>query len=262
MDWNLAIERNLASLLRIAGTLFAMAGLNPESMQAPQPANLPRHVHSALLSILRPAESALRRLIVIAARNLTVTLTPTECARFAKALPPAQNSCTGIFWNGRLVGAEELQRAGQTRTMATRKAAQAADAASRPSFCLFDPLKPFSPGRQGPSQWVPRILFDLDRAAPVAVPEPASPDDPVTAMGLCRRLAALKSALDDLPGQARRLARWRARRKLRQGARGRLSPLRPGSPPGHRQRSSHPVDDVLHHCHGLAIDIAMRSDTS
>jgi hypothetical protein len=37
-----------------------------------------------------------------------------------------------------------------------------------------------------------------------------SPDDPVGAGGVCRRLAALKPALDDLDKHARPLARWKA----------------------------------------------------
>ncbi|MBU4531683.1 MAG: hypothetical protein KUA43_16100 [Hoeflea sp.] len=263
MDWTLAIERNLKALRQIAGSLVAMAGLNP-----PQPTvSLPRHIHAAVLSILRPAEAALRRLIVIAARDLVVTLSPAERDRIAKTALPAQTSRTGIFLNGRPARPEDLAALGRggrmTAGAATIAAAQARseDAKTRPpAFLLFDPLKRFGAHRQGPSQWVPRILFDLDTPPPAPAHKPASPNDPVSALPLCRRLAALKTALDDLPGQAQRLARWRARRRLRRS--GRLSPMRPGSPPGHRTRGSLPVDEVLHHCHGLAIDVVMRNDTS
>jgi hypothetical protein len=37
--------------------------------------------------------------------------------------------------------------------------------------------------------------------------------------------------------------------------------MRPGRPPGHRQKPSHEVDEVLKECHWLAWE-AMRLDTS
>jgi hypothetical protein len=59
--------------------------------------------------------------------------------------------------------------------------------------------------------------------------------------------AALKAALDDIPGQAKRLARWKARRDLRRQQPdpkpGRNSPMRPGWPPGYRKRPFHEIDD-------------------
>jgi len=253
MDWTLAIARNLTALRQIAQSLVAMAGLDPLQPTA----SLPRHLHAAVLSILRPAEAALRRLIVIAARDLVVTLSPAERGRIARSALPAPTSRTGIFLNGRPARTEDLTR--HTRSMAASDSSGDAKAPAA-RFSLFDPLKHFGPIRQGRSQSSPRILFNLD--APPAPParRSASPNDPVNALPLCRRLAALQTALDDLPGQAQRLARWRARRMLRRG--GRLSPMRPGSPPGHRKGGEHPVDEVLAHSHGLAIDVVMRRDTS
>src|SRR5690606_27790567 len=90
---------------------------------------------------------------------------------------------------------------------------RAGDPGGRPPFfALFDPLKRLAPVRQGRSQSIPRILFDLDAHASAVPPErlAATPDDPISAGQLCRRLSALRHALDDLPAQARRLARWRA----------------------------------------------------
>lgn len=261
MDWTLTIERSLASLRQIAGSLIAMARLRPDLLQPSQPSSLPRHIHAAVLSILRPAEAALRRLIVIAARDLVVALSPAERDRLAQAaLPGQQTSRTGIFVNGRPARPEDLSRLGHTRSMAIPLTFSRQPKTLAPAFSLFDPLKRFGSVRQSPSQWEPRISFDLD--APPALParQTISSDDPVNALPLCRRLAALQTALDDLPGQAQRLARWRARRLLRRS--GRLSPMRPGSPPGHRANGAHPVDEVLAHCHGLAIDVVMRNDTS
>lgn len=258
MDWNLAIERNLTALRQIAETLFAMAGLRLDPLQPAS--SLPRHIHAAVLLVLRPAESALRRLIVIAARDLAVTLSPAERNRLANRLDPAQTSRTGIFVNGRPAHPDDLICLRHSLSMVAVRP-RCGEARSRaPCFSLFDPLKHFGPVRQGPSQSIPRILFSLDTPPTGPKRIKASPDDPVSAARLCSRLAALKSALDNLPGQAHRLARWRARRSLKRG--GRLSPMRPGFPPGHRNRGSHPADEVLRRCHGLAIDLAMRRDTS
>ena len=78
---------------------------------------------------------------------------------------------------------------------------------------------------------------------------------------LSRRLHALKLALDDLPRQARRMARWRVRREAMQKLRS--SNRRSGRvhPPGHRKRHIHPIDEILADCHWLAWD-AMKPDTS
>jgi hypothetical protein len=68
MDWDLAIKRNSEALAGIVDTLFAMLGLVGEATVA----RLPWPTYRAVLRILRPAESALRRLIVVAARGLMV----------------------------------------------------------------------------------------------------------------------------------------------------------------------------------------------
>jgi hypothetical protein len=82
----------------------------------------------------------------------------------------------------------------------------------------------------------------------------------VGAERLTRRLHALKLALEDLPRQARRLARWRVRRENAPSPKFK-SPLRPGHPPGHRRKPVHQVDAVLAECHGLAC-YALMPDTS
>jgi hypothetical protein len=61
MDWNAAIEKNREALKRVLTMLVAMAGLAGG-------ATLPRHLHRAVLRLLRPAEAAARRLVIVAAR--------------------------------------------------------------------------------------------------------------------------------------------------------------------------------------------------
>ena len=74
MDWDLAIKRNSEALKGIVADLFAMLELAGLATVA----RLPRSLHSAVLRVLRPAESAVRRLIVIAARGLVVKLAPSR----------------------------------------------------------------------------------------------------------------------------------------------------------------------------------------
>ena len=229
MDWARAIERNSEALKGIVAALFAMLGLAGEAtgLRIPQP------LHRAVLRVLRPAESAMRRLVVIAARGLVVKPSPSR----PKPVGP-------------------IGKGGGNRP---------------PSFQLFDPRKNFAELRQHRVKYTrnpPRIhFFGSDPTvaslwaarAPIADPAPP-PDGLLNAERLTRRLQALKLALDDLPRQARRLARWRLRRENAKSPKFR-SPLRPGHPPGYRRKPVHEVDEVLIECHGLACD-AMRLDTS
>ena len=228
MDWARAIERNSEALKGIVEALFAMLGL----AGAATVARIPQPLHRAVLRVLRPAESAVRRLIVIAARGLVVKLVPS-----------------------RPMPARPIGKGGGN---------------SRPSFQLFDPRKNFACLRQRrrTTRNPPRIHFfpydprvaALWSARPPAA-DPAPPPDGLVGAGrLSRRLQALKLALDDLPRQARRLARWRVRREKAQSPKFR-SPLRPGHPPGYRRKPVHQIDEVLIECHGLACD-ALRPDTS
>ena len=239
MDWALAIKRNSEALKGIIAALFAMLGLEGEAVVG----RIPQPLHRAVLRVLRPAESAMRRLIIIAARGLVVKLPATR--------PMSRPMPAGPIGKG---------------------------GHSPPSFQLFDPRKYFPELRQRRRRFrrnPPRIhilgddlwgndptvasLWAMRRPVAIATPAPP-PDGLVGAERLSRRLQALKLALDDLPRQARRLARWRVRRENMPSPKFR-SPLRPGRPPGHRRKPVHLVDEVLIECHGLAFD-AMRPDTS
>jgi hypothetical protein len=244
MDWNAAIEKNREALKRVLAMLVAMAGL-----RAPAP-TLPRHLYRAVLGLLRPAEAAARRLIIVMARGLVVALPPL---RPRKPKPERMiRRKTGRA--GMPMPSENLAR-------------------RVPPLPLLDPLRPWNGGRARPvaARSVPRISM-LDFNAPFRrLPPPPSPDDPVNAARLALRLEALTSALDDLPGQARRFARWRARRDAAvvqqkegrdAGRIRRVWPLRPGRPPGWRRRPTHDVHEVLNVVHGLAFWALQSPDTS
>ena len=222
MNWDLAIKRNSKALTGIVETLFAMLGLVGEATVA----RLPWPTYRAVLRVLRPAESALRRLIVVAARGIVVE--------------PA------------------VSRPKPSRPVKPRKGGYIHSA----SFQLFDPQpRIVLPRRRTSKRAVPRIhMFNADgefitigpplRPAK-ATARPKSADGMVSAVRVIRRLEALESALADLPRQAKRLVRWRMRQEKSPDPSFK-SPLRPGRPPGHRIRAVHEVDELLSECHWLA----------
>ncbi len=71
--WERAIEKNFEALESIVLQLFALAGVN--SLR-PVVDTLPRYLRIRILSILRPAEFAARRLIVMAACKLPLDIGP------------------------------------------------------------------------------------------------------------------------------------------------------------------------------------------
>ena len=114
----------------------------------------------------------------------------------------------------------------------------------------------------------PRLRSLSDRSLPVYMREPEpparhvpAPDDELDAGPVCRRLAALKRALDDLDGHARRLVRIEARRKAGLLRTRRYEPLRPGWPPGRRKRRIHEIDAILGECHSLAVHALKQPDS-
>jgi hypothetical protein len=224
-NWAGAIELNSEALKGIVAALFTMLGLDGTDKVS---RILPK-LQRAVLRVLRPAESAVRRLIVVAARGLVVNSVAS------RQMP-----------KGLKIGKGD---------------------GSRLPFQLFDPRKYFAELSQRRIRYCknpPRIhVFPYDSM--VAIPQPAAvppppPDGLASAVRLTRRLQALKLALDDLPRQAKRLARWRVRRETAKTPRFK-SPLRPGRPPGHRKTPIHEVDEVLAECHWLAWEVE-KLDTS
>ena len=223
-----SIDPNKTALARILAGLFALLGLTEGAV----PGRIPRELHRTILRVLRPAESAVRRLIVIVARTIKVKASPPRPA-------PAG-----------------LVRAGQRKP-------------SR-SFQLFDPRTRFfrkPPRPKDAPRARPRISFfgngevrriSLGREPPP--PKDDKADGLANPANLVRRLGALKAALDDLPRQAARLARALARRQRSPRLKFQ-GPLRPGPAPGSRKRPLREIDHVLERCHWLARE-ALAPDTS
>jgi hypothetical protein len=254
---------------------------------------LPRHLYLAILRLLRPAEAAARRLIIAAARGIVVTLPPP---RKPTPKPMTAEPLLRRLGIAVVMSSADLAAAG---ARARRVGAIRVAGPRIPNLPLFDPPRRFRvySRRYVPAHAAPRIRFPAItvgphpevRAAgePRRIPPPPSSDDPIDATRLGLRLAALAAALDDLPGQAKRFARWRARGADAAGAQNknqqnvrqppapgrvrRISPLRSGRPPGGRlsrfdpsarsRRNIRDVDEVLAHAHALAL-YALSPDTS
>ncbi|WP_018689174.1 hypothetical protein [Ahrensia kielensis] len=207
MNWQAAINLNRDALLRVLAALVAIA--------AP---HLSRQSRNAILRVLRPAESAARRLIVIAARfcNAKVKASTGTLPNFAQFQPnTAQHT---------------------------------------PRFKLFDPRKRFAARHPQafklPNKSLPRISV-IGVSIPAFAPRPQNHS--LNAAALTARLKALQDVLSDLPKQAKRLARQLDKRKTAPAGPRRVPPLRPGLPPGYRSNPAHEVDRILKECHALAL---------
>ena len=255
MDWDLAIERHRVPLLGHVMGLFVMIGLTEGAVVE----RLSKPLYRKVLGVLRTAESAVRRLIIVAARNIVMEPPAKRTVRAERKSPGK--------------GKEESKGNGNGQGESKRK--------RRVLFRLFDPPKRFRKvlGRwPKPRQVVPRVhFFPADPRAPIfrlfrqppPEPQPAAPAPPapvaqeadatvddgtVNAIHLIRRLFAIVDALEDIPRQAMRLARWRSR-PVEERRPPRSSPLRSGRPPGHRKRHIHEVDEILKECHWLARNV-------
>ena len=248
IDWKLVIERQSRDLLFVIIELFALAGLDkgvPVTV-------LTRFVYRRVLNLLRPAEAALRRLIIIAARGIVLKV-----------------RLSGPFPKGLAARLKKKEPASDAASDA------ALDTPARiPVFNLIEPLKHFAlPGARKPFQGRPTSFPRISVpgwSTPYFPPEPApiTWDDPINAARLIRRMTALRHALATLPRQARRYVRWRGKmlleiRKLTARKRGsRLSTLRPGHPPGHRKKQVHLVDRILSDCCHFMDEARKKPDTS
>ncbi len=222
MDWTLAKERNADALLRIFLLLSGMVRLTREGGVS----TLPRHMHRAVLRMLRPFEAALRRVVIIWAHGLEVSVRAAGLSVAGGGFPRGLGAGAPRF---ALV--ESLKRVGLPRVPTAP--------GHGPRISFFDGFDPVRPTRK-----------------------PVLPDDPVDAGALCRRLIAARHVLETLPKQALRFARWQARCRagLLRSTRTRL--LRPGRPPGFRARGKREVDAVLDNCHALALYALQPPDTS
>ncbi len=225
------ISPDALSISRIVTELAALLGLTAGHA----PARIAPNLRQTVLRLLRPAESAVRRLILILAQVITLKPYPAPTG-FARGTE-------------RKLGAHFALFDPRQRFFAQKRNVKIAPKA-QPRITFFD-------GGET------RILALSGQA-------PAKPVDHglIASSGLVHRLTALQYALGDLPRQARRLARTLARRAQSARLKGQ-SPLRTGAAPGYRRRPSHEIDRILERWQERAriaqeerARIALETDTS
>lgn len=238
-----AIERHRKPLLRIVMTLFAMAGL-AEGVSVDR---LPISIYRSVLRLLQPAESAVRRLVVVLSRDLALQPRGPRIAE-RKRVTGSRKACRRITF--RLFDPRPRFRSAFAFERVRQRSFVKPVARLEPRIHVID---------TGFDPRVPLFRQPLP-VAPKALAPPPAPEGTVSAIRLCRRLAAIKLALEDLPRQARRYLRWQAK-PAGQRRPDFSSALRRGHPPGHRRRPVHKVDAILSACHWLARQVP-EPDTS
>lgn len=223
MDWDRAVAVNREALLRIVAGFAALLAAFAGELR------LPLGVYRTVALGLFKSETAVRRLIVIAARGLTVALKPQ------RPMPA-----------GLVIHAE-----GQI---------------SRPlAFQLFDPRVSYSWVEEPPRISGPRIRMvnvpdPRSQFLSLFKRPPGGLSSEAATLNLRRRLDATLRALENISREAQRMARWTARRMAMANPKF-VSPIRPGPPPGRDKHSKAEIDMILRECHALAFD-AQRADTS
>ena len=149
----IAVDRNHAALKHILAGLVAMAGwtatggtflraCGDAGSASGRPNTLPRHLYVAILRLLRPAEAATRRLVIVLSRGISVTLPPLRPAK-PKPGPVLlkDGKGTGIVDTG-----ISLYRLGLANVAPPIVQKQAASPTRPLAFPLLDPLRnPVSP---------------------------------------------------------------------------------------------------------------------
>jgi hypothetical protein len=223
MDWKTAIEINRDALTRIVTALVALLSAQGGATRLALP------VYHLISRTLLPAESAVRRLIVIMARGLVV---PVGSGRVSRPMPKG----LVIVRTG---------TGGSFQLFDTRKhfgADDAADAQPLTNSHLGPRIR--SIDDQSPRE---QILAQFERPAGSV----SSVSSEAETAHLHRRLTIIAQALDTLPRQAKRMARWLNRRAVMESPKF-TSPLRPGPPPGKRKFERDDIDIILRECHALA----------
>jgi hypothetical protein len=235
MDWDLAMNRSRDALIRIVGTLFAMLGL----VEGAVIERILRALHTEIMSVLRCAEAAVRRLIVAAARGMPV-----------KPHVPRPGPKGNI---------EKKENSSRKRNPAF----QLED--TRPPMQRQEPQRKFNFNTIAPADITPEFnrAFEKHRRKLMAEPKPPPVrDGKVNAASLIARLQAIAFALGDLNHQAKRYLRWRARRERISKTRLiYVNPIRPGPPPYVHKKARHEVEEILRDCHWLAWE-ARKLDSS
>ncbi len=254
--WSYTASANhYAALLRriVVAFLAGMGLAGGEGRDAQALAiTIPRRIHRTIRRTLVLAESALRRIILMAAadRLLALRSAPQPAWQFP-ALSPSP------LWGGVRGGVQDNNSITPTPAPIAFHAISAhpphKGEGGVPAFNLFDPLKRLEPYEPFPESGV-------------AIADAAHLNAPVDARGLGVRLLSLLNALDNLPAERDRLIRWFARRHKATCKPKRFWPLKggfaPGCRPNLRRKDRKDVDDILDDTARLANTLRRELDTS
>jgi len=223
VDWTKAIARKHYELQSLIASLCVLMAITNAASSTARGRCI-----VAMLHIVRPTESALRRLIVIVAARMHAS---------GQSICVNQKTQTMIFLSERKSSGQMKERI--------------------PAFCLFDKRKRFGRIDHGyasrarlraqPRIWVAGITNPNRPGSTRCRSHPS-----VSAQRVAQRIRAMARAIETLPAQTRRLMRVLENRSHRPPGPRRIGPLRPGLPPAWRRNARHPSDHTLADCALLA----------
>jgi hypothetical protein len=229
-----AIQQHRDALIRIVLTLFAMLGLR----DGVDLGRIPRKLKNTVHFILLPAESAVRRLIVAAAKGLVAK------PQTYRPMPKGTKIPKGTGKRGK-------------RAPLFKLSDQHEPWLPPPSKCKKRPKGPRITVLARTDPTVAAIFaWHRSMAKPEPMPkrERGPNDGKVDGARLQRRLQAILRALSNIPKEAQRYVQWQARREMQAdaGRRVHTSPFREGKAPGYRHPYTHEVHEILDQCIGIA----------
>jgi hypothetical protein len=231
-----------AKLMVILTQLFKLARIVPGEVHDPKDdiwnISLPRYAWKKVLALLVPAESALRRLIVMGTfgknfgdsllnSSKAVASKPTQSGELSKLSPKLLSPKTG----------------------------------RPPRFDMFDPRKTFTYLSFDTLEELQAWKAHKDANPLVIAPaDPTKRMEPVKALSIWRRIQAMHHAMENFDGYVSRYGRWRAGRKAILAA-GRplhgkyaTSLMRRSRPPGFVEKEGDDIHYLLRDVHLLAYD--------
>jgi hypothetical protein len=249
-SWERSTAHYKAALIKIIAELFVLARIVPG--EVPDTASqdiwnisLPRYAYRRALELLKPAESALRRLIIMGAHGKS----------FAPATAkdqPGKADAVGDTVSGQGGTLTDADSA-PSDAPASEKSLRA------PAFNIFDPLRQFT--FRSFDSFEDYALWKAEQDANPLIIPPAGPRmAPVNALSLWRRIQAMHHAAENFDQYVTRYVRWRGQRKFKiahqRPLKGRrpATLMRPGRAPGYIRKGKHEIHDLLRDVDNLAAD--------
>jgi hypothetical protein len=256
-----------AQLIVIIAELFKLARIVPGEVHDRKDSiwnlTLPLYCWQRVLELLIPAESAMRRLIVMAGYDKVFV------PDLRGGQPAKSGGAKGVRDDAADAGPDEPAPVSlDTKSGPLHEASAGANASSPrpPHFDMFDPLKTFAKCRffDSDDEWE---AFQAQQAAqraanPLFIPkaDPLKRMEPVNALGLWKRIQALNHAAEHFDEYVLKYVNWYARQRyqrknnLKVTGRKRLGLMRGGSIPGYIEKGKHAIHKVVGDVHIIAWD--------